>query len=76
MLAAPDVLQLPLPLLSPAQAAHRLGLSLSTLAKLRQPSAGDRAIPYRKLGSAVRYAPADVESWLERQPRRLSTVGA
>lgn len=63
-------------LLTPRQVAERVGLSLSTLAKMRLATAGAGAIPFLKLGpkkGAVRYDAADVQSWLSALPRRRST---
>jgi len=43
------------------QAAERLGLSVSTLAKLRL--SGDGPV-FSKLGRRVVYAPKDLEAWI------------
>jgi hypothetical protein len=48
-------------LLDTVAAAKRLGVSPSFLAKARMHGDGPR---YRKLGRAVRYAPADLDHWL------------
>jgi excisionase family DNA binding protein len=50
-------------------AAHYLGLSASTLNKLRCTGAGP---VYFKLGRAVRYAPQDLDDWLT--ARRISST--
>ena len=49
-----------------AQTADRLNLSPRTLQQWRYRGGGPR---YLKIGSAVRYRPADVEVWLEQQTR-------
>ena len=48
-------------LLNTVDAARRLGVSPSFLAKARMQGKGPR---YRKLGRAVRYAPVDLDHWL------------
>ena len=58
-------------LLSPQQVAERVGLSVSTLAKLRLTNSGPR---FRKLGVAVRYDADEVERWIEQHPQRRSTT--
>lgn len=66
----------PITLLTPRQVAERVGLSLSTLSKMRLATAGDGAIPYLKVGpksGAVRYDASDVQAWLAAKPRRRST---
>lgn len=61
----------PVRLLTPEQVASIVGLSTSTLAKMRcQRSDG---IEFRKLGAAVRYAEADVLAWIAARPVRRST---
>lgn len=45
-----------------AEAARRLGLSLSTLEKYRFYRAAD-APPYVRIGRAVRYRVSDLEAW-------------
>lgn len=57
------------PLLDTAQAAKRLGLSASTLAKLRLTGEGPA---YVKMGAAVRYLPQDVDDYAMAR-RRIST---
>lgn len=52
-----------------AQAAAFIGVSRGTLANWR--CTKREIIPYIKIGSRVRYRPADVERWLDHQ-----TVGA
>lgn len=47
--------------LNAAQAAERLGLSTSTLAKLRLYGTGPT---YSKLGRRVVYQPDDLEAWI------------
>jgi predicted DNA-binding transcriptional regulator AlpA len=58
--------------LSAREAARLLGLSESTLAKLRLSGGGP---VYSKLGSRVVYMPEDLESWVVKN-RRRSTCGA
>lgn len=53
-------------LLTTQEAAERLGLSASTLAKLRLSGEGPR---YRKLTRAVRYAEADLQAWSDARIR-------
>jgi predicted DNA-binding transcriptional regulator AlpA len=53
-------------LLTPKQAARRLNLSVSWLAKRRL--AGDGP-PYVKSGGAVRYAEASLQQWMRGQQR-------
>lgn len=56
-------------LLDTGSASRRLGISISTLEKLRVYGGGP---PYLKLGRCVRYRVADIKSWLEERVR-LST---
>lgn len=65
--------------LTPAEAAERLKVSVSFLAKARMTGVGPR---YRKVGRAVRYSASDLEAFLrscgrtstsEGQPARHST---
>jgi predicted DNA-binding transcriptional regulator AlpA len=56
-------------LLNTATAARHLSLSGSFLAKLRMRGQGPR---YRKLGRAVRYAPADLDQYVA-ECSRVST---
>ena len=58
--------------IKPREAAGRLGLATSTLAKLRLSGAGPK---YLKLGRAVRYRISDLTEWQDRRIR-LSTSGA
>jgi hypothetical protein len=58
-----------LTVLDATQAASRVGLSVSTLAKLRLRGGGPA---YCKLGRRVIYRPDDLEAWLEKN-RRCST---
>lgn len=57
-------------LLSTKKAAERLGISTRTLEKWRLTG---QSPPYRKLGRAVRYDPADVEVWLEERKRNSTS---
>lgn len=50
--------------LSPKQAADLIGISASTLAKLRLSGDGPA---FLKLGKRVAYRPADIESWISRR---------
>jgi predicted DNA-binding transcriptional regulator AlpA len=52
------------------EAAHLVGLSASTLAKLRLNGNGP---PYCKLGRRVVYRPADLETWLQSRTARDTT---
>lgn len=65
-----DTQEGPRRLLTPKQAAERLGLAVQTLAKRR--CSGDSPEFY-KIGAAVRYDAEKIEAWLEKQPRRTST---
>ena len=56
-------------LVRPRAAAAFLGLSTSTLAKLRGRGDGP---PFSKIGRAVVYDPADLKAWVHAR-RRLST---
>jgi excisionase family DNA binding protein len=49
-------------LLTPKEVARLTGLSIDTLAQWRSQK---RGIPYLKVGHAVRYDPADVQTYLE-----------
>lgn len=49
-------------LLTPEKVAEITGLSIDTLAQWRSQR---RGLPYLKIGRAVRYDPADVQSYLE-----------
>ena len=60
-------------LLSTEQAAERLGLSSSTLAKWRVAGTGPA---FRKLGSAVRYDPADIQDWISANARSSTSHSA
>lgn len=61
-------------LLTTAQAAARLGLSPSMLAKMRLNGTGPR---FQKLGAAaVRYAPRALEEWVEAGTRRSTSDAA
>jgi predicted DNA-binding transcriptional regulator AlpA len=57
--------------LDATQAASHVGLSISTLAKLRLRGGGPA---YCKLGRRVVYRQEDLAAWLEKN-RRLSTSG-
>ena len=55
------------------EAAARLGLGLSTLAKLRISGGGP---PFYKFGRRVLYDPKDLESWaMERRRKSTSDLG-
>jgi predicted DNA-binding transcriptional regulator AlpA len=61
-------------LLRPRDAANLLGLSESTLAKLRLSGGGPE---YLKLGRSIRYARKSVDSWISARARRsTSDTGA
>ena len=57
-------------LLTPAQAAERLSVAISTLAKMRLRGDGPT---FCKLGASVRYEAGDVDTYVESLPRRRST---
>ena len=58
-------------LLDPDAVAERVGLSRSTLAKIRVRGGGP---PFVKIGAKVLYPDAELEAWLEAQPRHSSTA--
>lgn len=58
-------------LLRPKEAAARLRVSESTLAKWRMTAA--QALPYVKVGAKVFYDAAIVEEWLAKQARRSTS---
>jgi len=62
---------LSLGLLTPEQAAERLGLRPQTLAVWR--TSGRYALPYLKCGRLIRYKPEDVDEWLA--SRRVMHTG-
>jgi predicted DNA-binding transcriptional regulator AlpA len=52
-------------LLTECQVAERLGISLGTIRRYRMLQRGPK---FKKLGVLVRYAPSDVEAWLNSRP--------
>lgn len=63
---------LPAPtILTPEQAAERIGVAASTLGIWR--STGRYNLPYVKAGSRVRYRASDVERFIERRTRNTFT---
>lgn len=54
-------------------AAHYVGLSTSTLEKLRLTGDGPE---YIKLGRAVIYKPDDLDAWIEGNRRKSTSVAA
>lgn len=50
--------------LTPVQAAEIIGISKSTLAKLRVKGDGPK---YLKIGKTILYRPIDIEEWLEKR---------
>lgn len=60
-----------LPYLRVAAAARYLAVSVSTLNKLRCSGGGP---PYYRIGRAVLYRRADLDSWVERSVRRSTSV--
>ena len=54
-------------------AARYVGLSISTLEKLRLTGNGPE---YIKLGRAVVYAPNDLDAWIEGNRRKSTSVAA
>jgi excisionase family DNA binding protein len=63
----------PKALLATKEAAHRVGLSASTLEKLRVKGGG---CPYIKIGTRVLYDPDDLATWLTSRRRSSTSVGA
>jgi len=59
------------PLMTDVDVSHVTGLSLSCLRHWRLLKRGPRFV---KLGTAVRYRPADVAAWLEAQAVHVSVV--
>jgi len=59
---------------TPEQAAIRIGVAASTLAKWRL-AGGEAYPPYFKIGRSVRYSAEALDSWLASRERR-STSGA
>lgn len=59
-------------LLSPIEAAERLNVSASTLAKQRVRGDGPKFV---KIGSRVSYRPEDVEAYIESRVRRSTSGG-
>jgi excisionase family DNA binding protein len=55
------------PLVNEHEAAQLLGLSVATLRRWRW---AGRALRYVKVGAAVRYDPAELRAYIERQTRR------
>lgn len=62
--------------LRPPEAARYLGLSVSTLAKLRCRAGHDGGPPFRRLGRAVTYAIIDLDAWYAAKEKRTSTLSA
>jgi predicted DNA-binding transcriptional regulator AlpA len=60
-------------LLKARDAAQILGLSESTLAKMRLSGAGPH---YIKLGRSVRYLPSAVEKWVQARSRQSTSDAA
>ena len=58
-------------LLTDREVSRMLGVSLGTVRRWRLFRGGPR---FRKLGSAVRYALADIETWLSQQPTGGSSL--
>jgi predicted DNA-binding transcriptional regulator AlpA len=58
-------------MLTPFQAAERVGLARATLAKRRVTGGGP---PFRKLGSRVFYPEGELSAWLAAQPLYTSTA--
>ena len=63
---------MPEPLMKEDEVANYLGLSKSYLRKGRHHGNGPS---YRKLGTAIRYRPEDVEAWLEECKRESTEKG-
>ena len=62
-------------LLPPRHAARYLGLSESTLAKLRSRHARDRGPRYSKLGGSIRYRKTDLDAWISANATRSPSQG-
>lgn len=60
-------------LLSDSQAAEFLTLAVGTLSVWR--STGRHALPYLKVGRAVRYRMGDLRAWLEKRERNNTGDG-
>lgn len=65
-----DTITTPPVLLTPRQVAARLGVAVQTLAKWRCQRA---VIPFKRLGSAVRYLESDVTAYINGLPARRNT---
>lgn len=57
-------------LLAPRETAKLLGTTPSTLSSWRVQ--GRRDLPWVKIGKLVRYAPADVQAFVERQTQKAA----
>lgn len=55
--------------LSPKEVAERFNIPETSLSKWRSLKIGP---PYRKLGKHIRYKPAEVKDWIERQTVRTT----
>jgi predicted site-specific integrase-resolvase len=53
-------------LLTEAQVAERLQVSIQTMRRWRRESIGP---PWHRAGRQIRYRPAEVDHWVEEQPR-------
>lgn len=60
-----DTLEARAQTVSPAEAAHRLGLSARTLSNLRLRHAGAKGPPFLKALGRVRYRVVDLAEWLD-----------
>lgn len=56
-------------LLTTAQAAERLGLSLKYVYRL----CDEKKLPYIRVGTAIRFDPAELDAWID--ARRVPAVG-
>lgn len=65
-----QIIGTPSPLINEREAALRLGLKVSTLRRWRW--AGYPNLPFHKIGSAVRYCPAEITAFIKAS-RRTST---
>jgi len=52
-------------LFTPRDAAAYLGLSASTLARMRSPTSKVKGPPYFRLGGSIKYKQAELDAWVE-----------
>ena len=61
-------------LLTPRDAADYLGLSQSTLARMRSSSSAMKGPPFSRLGGSIRYKQSDLDEWVERNRHDVDNV--